>query len=328
MRFGIFHQPITMIYEKPEMAKMTDKGLVSAVADEGLYGMTCQVLERQDGWAHILTYYGYAGYVRLENLILMTEADMLAHTARRRAVVDARFADVLSLPMVQGVCLAGLVGGSLIEVLPGQSDTVGWTKVRLLNGKEGYMRTQHLSKKRFEEDFLWKDAEEVLEGLKTVSAQARAAEGGQEGFSLQKVLDTHFAGSEEEFRDNLVAEARKYMGTQYRWAGRSARGIDCSGLVSMAYMRSGILIYRDAAIADGFPIRRIPLAEAREGQLKKGDTLYFPGHVAMYIGEGKFIHSTARIGSGGVVINSLRESDPEYREDLRECVYAVGGVRL
>lgn len=118
------------------------------------------------------------------------------------------------------------------------------------------------------------------------------------------------------------------MGTQYRQAGRSARGIDCSGLVSMAYMRSGILIYRDAAIADGFPIRRIPLAEAREGQLKKGDTLYFPGHVAMYIGEGKFIHSTARIGSGGVVINSLRESDPEYREDLRECVYAVGGVRL
>lgn len=327
MRFAVFQQPVTVIYEKPEMTKLTEKGMVSTIVDEGLYGMACQVVENQDGWAHVITHYGYAGYVRSDMLLYLTEEGLRERLSRRLAIVEARFSDVLSLPLVQGVCLAGLVGGSVIETLPGQCEETGWTKVRLLNGKEGYMRTQHLSKKRFSEDFLWKNQEEVLAMQKEASERKKAAEGGQEGFSLQKVLDEHFAGSEEAFRDNLVAEAKKYMGVQYRWGGKSAKGIDCSGLVSMAYMRSGILIYRDAAIADGYPIRRMVLADALEGAMKKGDLLYFPGHVAMYIGEGRFIHSTARVGSGGVVINSLVETDPGYRGDLRECLYAVGGVR-
>ncbi|MBP3701458.1 MAG: C40 family peptidase, partial [Lachnospiraceae bacterium] len=79
---------------------------------------------------------------------------------------------------------------------------------------------------------------------------------------------------------------------------------------------------------DGYPIQRLPLEDAAAGRLKKGDALYFPGHIAMYIGDGKYIHSTGKIGSGGVVINSLRPEDPDFRQDLLDCLYAVGGVRL
>ena len=52
----------------------------------------------------------------------------------------------------------------------------------------------------------------------------------------------------------------------------------------------------------------------------------FPGHVALYLGEGRYIHSTGAAASGGVVINSLEPSDPLYREDLVKCLYAVGSV--
>ena len=38
---------------------------------------------------------------------------------------------------------------------------------------------------------------------------------------------------------------------------------------------------------------------------KPGDALFFPGHVALYLGEGRYIHSTGAAVSGGVVINSL-----------------------
>ena len=59
---------------------------------------------------------------------------------------------------------------------------------------------------------------------------------------------------------------------------------------------------------------------------KPGDALFFPGHVALYLGEGRYIHSTGAAVSGGVVINSLETSDPLYREDLVKCLYAVGSI--
>lgn len=328
MKFAIFNQPVTVIYEKPALTKETEKGIYSTIADEGLYGMACRVLDIQGQWVHILTHYGYDGYVEEASLVYKTEDEMLARAVRHLAVVDARFVDVLTLPRVQGVCLASLAGGSILETLPGHCMEKGWTRVRLVDGREGYVRTQHLEKKRFEEDYLWMDPEMVLDNLKTVSARSKTSVGGRRGFSLQKILDAHFGGSEEAFRDNLVAEAMKYLGTQYRWGGKSHQGIDCSGLVSMAYMRSGVLIYRDAAIAEGYPIQKISTQEVITDTLKKGDALYFPGHIAMYIGDGKYIHSTGHIGSGGVVINSFRPSDPDFRQDLMECMYAAGGVRL
>ena len=111
------------------------------------------------------------------------------------------------------------------------------------------------------------------------------------------------------------------MGTQYRWGGKSSQGIDCSGLVFMSYLDNGLLIYRDAQIKEDYPVRPI----ARE-QLKKGDLLFFPGHVAMYLGEGKYIHSTGYEKTPFVTVNSLRAEDPDYRPDLVEKIKECGSV--
>lgn len=120
-------------------------------------------------------------------------------------------------------------------------------------------------------------------------------------------------------RQALTDTARLYAGTQYRWGGKSPEGLDCSGLCSMAYMLCGILIYRDAAIKADFPIHEIPLSEMREG-----DLIYFPGHIAMYLGDGLYIHSTGRAGDNGVTINSFFPEHPLYRADLPNQITAVG----
>lgn len=153
--------------------------------------------------------------------------------------------------------------------------------------------------------------------------QRTALPDGREGYLRASWLGEYFdappALPEEELRRRIVETAMLYAGTHYRWGGKSPLGIDCSGLTSMAYLLNGILIYRDARIVEGFPVREI----SRE-EMKPGDLLFFPGHIALYMGGGRYCHSTGRAGDDGFTVNSLDPSAPDYRADLAEQITQVG----
>ena len=117
----------------------------------------------------------------------------------------------------------------------------------------------------------------------------------------------------------VLQRALALMGTPYRWGGKTPAGIDCSGLCSMAYLLCGISIWRDSELKEGYPIH-----PAHVSDMRVGDLVYFPGHVALYLGNGEYIHSTARAGDNGVVINSFYPDSPLYRPDLPKQITAVG----
>lgn len=121
-----------------------------------------------------------------------------------------------------------------------------------------------------------------------------------------------------ELRKKLVDTALSYLGTQYRWGGKSPLGIDCSGLCSIAYLINGIKIYRDAVLKSKY-MKKITI----EG-IKAGDLIFFPGHVAMYIGDHRYIHSSSSIN--GVNINSLNPVHADYKEDLAKSITGVGTI--
>lgn len=145
---------------------------------------------------------------------------------------------------------------------------------------------------------------------------------GREGYTKTGFLfDIPVLEDETRLRGHVADMARLYLGAHYLWGGKSPLGIDCSGLAFMAYRLSGVTIWRDASIREGYPIHAVEL-----GDIKMGDLLFFPGHVAVYLGEGRYVHSTAHNGSDGVVINSLRPEDEDFRGDLRERLTCAGSL--
>jgi cell wall-associated NlpC family hydrolase len=127
--------------------------------------------------------------------------------------------------------------------------------------------------------------------------------------------------AEAALRESLVRTAKMYLGTPYRWGGKSPEGIDCSGLCSLVYWIYGIVIFRDSSIRPEYAARKIPMS-----QMAPGDLLYFPGHMAMYIGNQQYIHSSNTCG--GVVISSMDPQCKNYFPLLEGKLIAVGSVFL
>ena len=136
--------------------------------------------------------------------------------------------------------------------------------------------------------------------------------------NLKKASDLAKFSVENAKRNQIAKFALSYLGTPYRWGGKSSNGIDCSGLCFMAYYMAGLCVYRDAEPDRRF-VREIPFEN-----LKKADLIYYNGHVTMYLGQGKYIHSSATLG--GVTIGSFDRNDRNFYPVLSKDIVCCARV--
>ncbi|MBO9669215.1 MAG: C40 family peptidase [Sphingobium sp.] len=86
-----------------------------------------------------------------------------------------------------------------------------------------------------------------------------------------------------------VAVAERHLGSPYVWGGRGGLGHDCSGLVQVALAACGIAAPRDT----DQQAEAIGTLLDDHAELRRGDIIFFPGHVGFMADGERLIHANA-----------------------------------
>jgi Bacterial dipeptidyl-peptidase Sh3 domain/NlpC/P60 family len=93
------------------------------------------------------------------------------------------------------------------------------------------------------------------------------------------------------YEADFVAVAERFIGVPYLWGGKTALGLDCSGLVQIALAAAGIKAPRDTDVQARQIGAELPLDEPLH--LQRGDLVFWKGHVGIMCDAHTLLHANA-----------------------------------
>jgi cell wall-associated NlpC family hydrolase len=130
------------------------------------------------------------------------------------------------------------------------------------------------------------------------------------------VVASHLVPTDQK-ADDFVAIAEGFSGAPYLWGGKTALGIDCSGLVQIALAQAGVSSPRDTDLQQeglGKPLS-IDMAEK---DLRRGDLVFWKGHVGIMRDAALLLHANAH--------HMLVESEPLAEARRRILAKGAGDI--
>ena len=196
-------------------------------------------------------------------LAFMDDAQKDAYIAAPKMICTARYSSLYSSPEEDASLVGDFTMGDIVRCASGRRP--GWTQVLMADGREVWVKTSDVAP-----------------------------------------LD-EWASSRHPDGATLSAFAETLLGTPYMWGGNTSKYFDCSGFTKFVYLMNGIVLPRNAReqIHCGIDVP-FDFSLMRPGDLvffgrKASDgSIASVTHVAMYIGDGRIIHSSQLVR-----INSL-----------------------
>jgi hypothetical protein len=252
-----------------------------------LLGTPVRILKTEGGKSLIQVPDGYIGWVNTAEVHALDADELAAYREAEKLVFNAQYGMAYSEPDEASMPVTDLVIGNILSKV---SEESGYTQVKYPDGRLGWVRSGELV-----------PAEEIF--YKTT------------------------------LKENLVQTSLQFHGIPYLWGGTSSKTIDCSGLICNVYFMNGIQLPRDADMQA--LIGKELTTEFVSDPLEPGDLLFFGRkasegkeenvtHVAMYIGDGEYIHSAGY--RERVSINSMDSTRENFIERYPEIF--VRAVRI
>lgn len=218
----------------------------------------CEVLESEDGWAHIKSG-KVEGYVSMDYLLTGIQAKRKAEElAVTIAKVTTDSLKVRAEANTNSEVITLVPKGEELEVVAVED---GWVRV-CLDDEEVFVSADYVD----------------------VSAELNTA------ITLTELL---YGQGVSDVRVDLCQYAKEFLGNPYVWGGTSlTKGADCSGYVQSIFKKYGVSLPRNsrAQANSGTTIK--------VSQVQPGDLIFYGNgktinHVAIYIGGGQVIHASS-----------------------------------
>ncbi len=242
----------------------------SELLSQALLGTPVKVLKKKGEWYYIQTPNQYLGWINTGDIVLFDTAGLKNYEAGKKIVFNRQCGFSYSKPDTRSQVISDLVIGCILPVTGEKRD---FYQVKYPDGRSAFVKKDQAV------DF------NTFINRKPLPAQ-------------------------------LVKTALKFNGIPYLWGGFSSKAIDCSGFSSLVYYLNGIILQRDASQQARYG--KVITTEYRYNRLKPGDLLFFGRkaqgtekekvtHVAVYIGNSRFIHSSKKVH-----ITSMDSLQPDY----------------
>jgi cell wall-associated NlpC family hydrolase len=118
-------------------------------------------------------------------------------------------------------------------------------------------------------------------GVRRITPALASAKEGYGGYVRARLGEAAGRTPAAALPQKLAQTAQEWEGTPYKWGGNDKTGIDCSAYVSVVYKGLGVSLPRSTA-----ELPTCPGGPRIYDELKYGDVLVFPGHCAIYMGNG------------------------------------------
>lgn len=243
------------------------------LATQGLLGTSVNILKKEDDWYLIQTPDKYISWVDDDAIFLVDESGLHDWNKGKKVVITEPYCFAFKKPNKNSDHISDLVLGDILK-FSGKRN--GFTEIEFPDKRIGFVKDKFV--KMFND---W-TADSISTGK------------------------------------TITSTAKEFVGIPYLWGGTSAKAFDCSGFTKTVYFMNGVILPRDASqqvnVGDN-----VDVGNDFEN-LKAGDLLFFGKkktekqkekvtHVAIYLGDGEFIHA-----SGRVKTNSLIKSKSDYNE--------------
>jgi len=269
----------------------TDPNNAAELTSQVLLGTQVDLLQKKSGEYRVRTPDGYIAWVPSSSIAVMDNTEIASWKQADKLIYTNEYGKSYSEANEKSQRVSDLVYGDILK-LTGQKGN--FYTITYPDGRKGYIKKS-------------------------------------ESLTLKNWLDTRTPTA-----DNIIASAKTMLGLPYLWGGTSVKGVDCSGFTKTSFFMNGFVIPRDASqqVLAGEKIDILDNeghfdANKALKNLKPADLLFFAAgknsnpnarvtHVALYIGNGTFIHA-----AGLVRINSMLKDSPDYDDFQTRTVVAA-----